>query len=350
MMRTRLTKVLALILALVMTIGLLPMSAMATALNLEAYTTGSVSASSTKPLDIVLVLDVSGSMAEGFKDGTATKTQVRWTWNSTLSDLDTLYVKIDQQYYPVTVNATTSGKGWNKTTTYTYSYSINGTTVTATSKDFDSAPDWDFYTDYYNTTNKLAALKAAANDFVDKVNKNAANNAIVHKIGVVSFSNSANIEAGMTDVSTSAGVTTVKDAINGLSAGGTTWIDDGLATAKTMFANDTSRNPDRVVVVFTDGIPGNGDWDDGWDSANSAIANAKDLKNNYNAKVFSIGILSGSDPNDSLTDTDDDALSNRMLNYISSNYPNATSMSAGGTGSNAGYYKAASSATELRNL
>jgi hypothetical protein len=90
MMRTRFTKVLALILALVMTIGLLPMSAMATeettnpdglitdktisgpdasgvyTLNLEAYTTGSVSASSAKPLDIVLVLDTSGSMNDGF--------------------------------------------------------------------------------------------------------------------------------------------------------------------------------------------------------------------------------------------------------------------------------------------
>jgi hypothetical protein len=84
-----------------------------------------------------------------------------------------------------------------------------------------------------------------------------------------------------------------------------------------------------------------GDYSNTETCANSAISNAYDLKHTYKAKVFTIGILDDSDPSDVT------GLTNRMLNYISSNYPNATSMSAGETGSNAGYYKAASNASQL---
>jgi Mg-chelatase subunit ChlD len=76
----------------------------------------------------------------------------------------------------------------------------------------------------------------------------------------VNFNDDANLTVGMTDVEQAEGVTTVNTAIDGLSASNGTWIDKGIALAKNQFTTDTVRNPDRIVVVFTDGVPGNGSW------------------------------------------------------------------------------------------
>jgi uncharacterized repeat protein (TIGR02543 family) len=383
MMRTRLTKVLALILALVMTIGLLPMSAMATEtdnglelsktlenngapdtngvywLDLEAYTTGTVGASSTKPLDIVLVLDVSGSMNESF--GYKTVEAVN---NEDLYELPyDLYVKIGDEYKKVKVKVKRTWDSDTYSDVYTYSYVKGNNKITATSSDtytwndtshdwqiesYGAIPEWTFYT----SESKLDALKAAANGFVDMVHTNAATNNVVHKISVVSFANpgTATAKIGLTNVQGDDGATNVKTVINNLSANGGTYIDEGLTKAREQFSTaDEDRNPQRIVVVFTDGIPGTGRWDDSasMNTANNAISIANSLKNTDGAKVFTIGILDGSDPTADFSGNNDTQRSNRMLHYISSNYLGATSMSNGGNGSNAGYYKAASNASQL---
>ena len=77
-------------------------------LKLEAYVTGQVTTqTSSTPLDIVLVLDESGSMNEGFSG--RVQYQVQLLQNAQADSYqETLYAYYDGQYYPVTIDATDS--------------------------------------------------------------------------------------------------------------------------------------------------------------------------------------------------------------------------------------------------
>lgn len=100
-----------------------------------------------------------------------------------------------------------------------------------------------------------------------------------------------------------------------------------------------------MVVLFTDGEPN--DYDhrtDGFTpaAANQAIANSKSIKD-AKATVYTIGCF-GTTPSDT-SDT------GKYMNYVSSNYPNATSMTSGGDKADpANYYKTVSSAADLNNI
>ena len=143
------------------------------------------------------------------------------------------------------------------------------------------------------------------------------------------------------------------NAIDGLKTNGGTYIEDGLANAETAFRNATPTSAaqrKRVVVIFTDGVPGSGTWNNETinGSANPAINSAYTLKNTFGATVYSIGMLDDANPELPISDDNGDAArTNKFLHYLSSNYPDATSMSNGGSGSNQGYYLSASDTASL---
>lgn len=93
--------------------------------------------------------------------------------------------------------------------------------------------------------------------------------------------------------------------------------------------------------MFTDGNPTSGnEFED--TVANNAIKASKSIKA-AGATVYTIGCF-GTTPSDT-SDT------GKYMNYVSSNYPNATSMTSGGTEANpANYYKTVSSAADLNNI
>lgn len=98
------------------------------------------------------------------------------------------------------------------------------------------------------------------------------------------------------DMNTSTGVGNVSASVGALSAEGGTLTNLGLEMGNGIFganpiAEGEKRN--RVVIVFSDGVPG---WK-GYDSntANSAITQAGTAKNTYGATVYSIGIFPGAD-------------------------------------------------------
>ena len=129
-----------------------------------------------------------------------------------------------------------------------------------------------------------------------------------------------------------------------------------MANAKAAFDNaaaTTATKRNRVVVVFTDGIPGSGSWGNSTisNSANPAIQTSYELKNTYGATVYTIGMLNDANPELEISDeSNDSARTNKFLHYLSSNYPNAKSMSDGGTGSNQGYYLSASDTASLEAI
>ena len=103
------------------------------------------------------------------------------------------------------------------------------------------------------------------------------------------------------DMNTQDGYDSVMASKNALSAGGATHVDLGIQMANGIFganAIQTGQKRNRVVIVFTDGIPSS--WDT-YDStvANNAISYAQttkaDVPDGYGATVYSVGIFSGAD-------------------------------------------------------
>lgn len=221
---------------------------------------------------------------------------------------------------------------------YTYSYTLNGvTTVIEESFGDGSSPDTQFYRRDYSSSaggTRLNALKNAATTFANAVAAKAAGadgdistpaDNVNHRIAVVGFAsgqyyngtkyNYGNTEVfvgsnqykygsaaqgqygnAFQDMNTSTGVGNVSASIGALSAEGGTLINLGLEMGNGIFganpiAEGEKRN--RVVIVFSDGVPG---WK-GYDSntANSAITQAGTAKNTYGATVYSIGIFPGAD-------------------------------------------------------
>lgn len=221
---------------------------------------------------------------------------------------------------------------------YIYSYTLNGaTTVIEESFGDGSSPDTQFYRrDYSNSAGdtRLNALKNAATTFANAVAAKAAGedgdiNApadnVNHRIAVVGFAsgqryNGTNYNYNNTEVfvgsnqyrygtaaqgqygnafqnmNTSTGVGNVSASIEALSADGGTLTNLGLEMGNGIFganpiAEGEKRN--RVVIVFSDGVPGWSGYDS--DTANSAITQAGTAKNTYGATVYTIGIFPGAD-------------------------------------------------------
>lgn len=263
-------------------------------IRMEAYTTGTVTTSTkTVPVDIVLVLDQSGSMAYDFNG------------NST-SDI---------------------------------------------------------------TARRQYAMKQAVNNFIDEVAKKYTEEAD-HRMAIVTFSSeeknwwgevtrsAATTLQTWTDVNAS-GASVLERVVSGLSdnPSGGTQTNAGISMAKTLMESDysyTGLNTTRqkVVILFTDGVPGNSGFDT--DVADAAIDSAKSLKDS-GVTVYTVGIFNGANPYElygaSGFDTNSDGTvnskwikdtwglfpgtdfpeadrpaGNRFLNYLSSNCPDAVSV------------------------
>ena len=293
-------RLMAVLMACVMTLSLLPISALATensgmefyktardnrdgtyTISMEAWATGKTTTQEKpQPLDIALVLDVSGSMADPFA-GTRQK--------------------------------------------------------------------------------KIDALKTAVNGFIDGVAANSPESnisivkfagEITEKVGNDTYWNGrylynyTQIVTTLTPAKT--GKDTLKTAVNGLQAAGATPADYGMQLAQAALASSTSGNS-KVVVMFTDGEPNH---QNGFDKyvARDVINKAGELKAG-GTTIYTVGVFDSKE--------DDDI--NKYMSSTSSNYPNAVaSVQTGSWGSvlnvtDGGndygkYYKTASNAADLNNI
>lgn len=345
-------------------------------LTLEAYATGSTTTTTTKkPVDIVLVLDVSGSM------------------DPAVSNNDNDYIR-DYDYTPVyDLNARSTyyyqdangqyqqayycdGKYWDWGTESHHTpgwYSENhqnnlgncqgetGTRLTPKT----SASDADTsHTQFYTRTEKsktakITALKTAVNAFIDNVAKESPDS----NIAIVKFAgdkkdtvgndtyrkdgytyNYSQIVQNLTTVDET-GASSLKTAVNGLIAAGTTLANYGMEHAQTIINGAKDNGHQKVVVMFTDGEPNGIKEVSGFEKevANSAINTSKSIKD-AGATVYTIGCFGS-------LDADKKANVDTYMDYVSSNYPNATSMTSGGAKADpANYYKTVSSAADLNNI
>ena len=141
--------------------------------------------------------------------------------------------------------------------------------------------------------------------------------------------------------------TELKNTVGYIEPAGATRADYGLELARDMSGREDAQ---KVVVFFTDGTPTDSR---NFNStvADNAIAAAKKMKGK-GATVYTIGIFDGANPADDPTDywTSDE---NKFMHAVSSNYPNATSYTTNKLGKrteNSDFYKAASKADELKKV
>ena len=296
----------------------------------------------------------------------------------------TLYTKTDNNNY-----------------SYTYSYELEGKTYSVTIEGNSGViPTVDNHTDFFaegveqqlyyaqKSTNenytRLQGLKDAVNQFVSSVESDATTSGADHNIAIVGFgatpgkqgynqntevltgvniknkngvlynTNSRDyqnaVKNALQDTKTAPGRTFIKNAIDALDGDGATRTDCGVAMAKDIFDAKTISDPNRykdnkrnkVVVIFTDGSPTSSN---GFENkvANAAISNAKDLKTG-GVTVYSIGIFDDANVNGTSNE-------NKFMNYVSSNYPQASDMTSPGTAADKlGYYLTAADSAALNEI
>lgn len=243
----------------------------------------------TTPLDIVMVLDASGSMDDPMGGGDSTK-RIDALKNAANSFIDTIAKQNE---------------------------GIEGV----------------------DRQHKVAIVKFAG-DETEKIGNDQ------YKQGQFWYNYSQVVE-GLTDCS-GGKATDLKNKIAEIKPAGATRADYGLELA----GDITSGREDakKVVVFFTDGKPTSYSEFDS-DVANAAVTAAKSMKDGK-ATVYTIGIFSGANPADdpSKEGTSD---VNKFMHAVSSNYPDATSYASDKLGTraeNSDYYKSATNAEELKKV
>lgn len=359
-------------------------------INLSAYATGRTTTETIKtgkPLDIVLVLDQSGSMADSITSYSYQPRENRsYSYNSYGGKTTYYYLDTDGNYYPVKRDSEWHFDWFDSYTTYYLYYTKNGqnyylsgtgvTTQRPTNVRDSSATIWTgvLYQRSSTSTSKLNALKAAVTNFVNSVSANAKEYNVEHRIAMVGFAskgtdNSAWKNTGLfvdgclkkyanSEWETNSQLSSqdykdalvvvndvdgdiagsISRAIGNLDAEGATRTSYGLEMAQKVFENNKDSERQRVVVLFTDGEPGKSGYENS--EANSALSKAYVLKNENKATVYSVGLYDSDPENNTVS----------FMNYTSSNYPFAQSMTYPGSKFDDKYYMTASDADELNEI
>ena len=245
----------------------------------------------TTPLDIVMVLDASGSMDRAMGDTDNTK-RITALKNAAYSFIDTIAKQNE---------------------------GIEGV----------------------DRQHRVAIVKFAG-DETDKIGNDTYDK---REFGRTNTYNYSQVMAGLTNCS-GPGVTDLRETIKAIKPAGATRADNGLQLAEGITSSRADAK--KIVVFFTDGTPTSYDEFDS-KVANDAVTAAKNMKDSK-ATVYTIGIFSGADPaaDPSKKGTSD---VNKFMQAVSSNYPNATAWNAHGTrAENSDYYKSATNAEELKKV
>lgn len=142
-----------------------------------------------------------------------------------------------------------------------------------------------------------------------------------------------------------------KNTINQIQPAGATRADYGLELAEGITITSGRKDAKKIIVFFTDGTPTKQNKFDAG-VANAAVTAAKNMKDGK-ATVYTIGIFGGANPGAGIQDlgTDEANKANKFMQAVSSNYPNATAWDTHGTrAENSDYYKSATNAEELKKV
>ena len=268
--------------------------------TLSAISSTSDTTVSGKPLDIVMVLDASGSMDDPMGGGDSTKRIValKNAANSFIGTIAKQNEKIEDE----------------------------------------------------NKQHQVAIVKFAGKKKGDEVGNDT------YREGLNTYNYSQTMQ-GLTTCSVD-GAKSLKKTINSIAPAGATHADYGLQLAEDISSNRADAQ--KIVVFFTDGSPTSSNGFE-FEVAKDAINTAKTIKSG-GATIYTIGIFSGAKPSDNPTNNDT-SNANKFMHAVSSNYPNASSsvsygffgtvdwsVNFGDPVADASYYKSATSASELEKI
>ena len=313
------------------------------AMSSAAQITGQVS----RPLDIVLVLDVSGSM-----DETLTGNAYVEVYEADLDKSKTYYAYINRRYVEVSWSGYYDSWGY-----YSFlEYNTINPKMSASDSDENHVQ---LYT-MKQSEKKITALKNSVNNFLDstkELNAGITDDTKKANISLVKFAGKENLNTGNKKYDSgfnytqivndfSSDMDALKSQVNSLSPGGMTHADLAMSRASALLNGKSAReDAQKVIVFFTDGEPT--DWRDfNGDIANAAIAKANELETKSNTLIYTVGVFNGADPSDTTSDF------NKYMNALSSNYPNASSYTNLGERVSAekNYYKSATNSKELNEI
>lgn len=254
------------------------------ALSALSSTSNTVTTSS-KPLDIVLVLDVSGSMEDplGTVDVYNEEYDINTGWRG-----PAYFAKVNDEYVQID----------RKTSLGRFSHwELNGVEVAPKTSANDSTEGHiQFYTKKTQNVSKMDALKNAVNGFIEataKENDQIQDKTKQHNISVVKFADDSYNESYGDDLTgddynytqrlnaltsyTSGTVSELTDKVNSLQEAGATSADYGLTMAQTELKANGRKDAQKVVIFFTDGEPNHSN---GFSNtvANAAISKSQELK------------------------------------------------------------------------
>lgn len=243
----------------------------------------------TTPLDIVMVLDASGSMNDPMGGGDSTK-RIDALKNAANSFIDTIAKQNE---------------------------CIEGV----------------------DRQHKVAIVKFAG-DETDKVGNDT------YRSGGHSYNYSQTMQE--LTACTVGGAKGLKGTIDSIKPAGATRADYGMKQAEKNIKTSGRADAKKIVVFFTDGTPTSfSEFDSG--VANTAVTAAKNMKDGK-ATVYTIGIFNGANPNASVQDSKT-SQEDKFMQAVSSNYPNATAWDThGARAENSDYYKSATNADELKKV
>ena len=310
-------------------------------ITLEAFATGGTTiVDNTKPADIVLVLDVSGSMDDA--KGEVTPVGRTLSYDDIANSTQSYFYKDGNSYSKVfAAYVNYNGTNYYVLTTSAANPLYNVAWIAyARNKDNVSANN------LYTGITRMDALKEATKAFIDEIELNDTlkidkvtprDHRLGNKISIVKFASNSTDDIG-NDSYTNDGYTynhsqivcdltptkdnvqTLKGYVDALIARGGTQSDLGLAHANTVLSRVT-RDSNRTVVLFTDGEPGRSGFtgqngESGFQTAVSAIQTSSSIKSSYSAKVFTVGLFTTTPAaTDNVT---------KYLDAVSSNYTSAS--------------------------
>lgn len=241
----------------------------------------------TKPLDIVLVLDASGSMSDDM--GERSTTRINALKSAANSFIDTIAEQ-------------------NK--------SINDK----------------------NKRHQVAIVKFAGN----KRNNTIGNDTYRDRQGYTH--NYSQVMKGLTPCVDSA-ATELKNTVGFIEPAGATQADYGLELARDMSGRTDAQ---KVVVFFTDGSPTSSNGFES-DVANDAVNAAKTMKDK-GATIYTIGIFSGANPDQAISKASKENKFMHAVSSNYPNATSYTTNKLGKRTENSDFYKAASNADELKKV
>ena len=358
-------------------------------IKLETFATGQASYEMVaKPVDIVLVLDISSSMYETrgttkdyYLDVAYNNNNVR---NGTVFSYSSMnntdyYYQVGDTRYPVRRERTgnnnqnyryylyyfedTDGDGTEDDGETRHYLNVDGTVVsepnTRPAQGVTRQQDQLFSGTlvHYRTQQRIDALKQAVKDFIAvidhndqydddgnlRVDENNNPKRLGNRISIVTFAAAEHVDAivsleeGVLGSGTAEEMEAKVDAMRLYSG---TRQALGLDEAYDQFTNyvdaDRKEEASRTVVLFTDGEPYFGNTSVNI-LYNDGVVSAKNIKVDHTATIFTVGVFSSS------PEAYEDALW-YFMQYMSSNAPNATGRTEPGENFNpdGGYYKDAS--------